>query len=1297
MGSDKVGFEVEVLDHFLFFLFFHHIYFMVCRWSDNGPRMDDARIAFADPTPLGSTAEVFSSVLIEEMNGVQTVGHYVAQTEYKLSDNGYMYMVFNYNSAREEHKQTTNASNFGRYFCFFLLLNSTVEYDFRLTFVGPTGKQSFADFVSSTDQLQHLCFDTLNLSVGDTRIAVDFSELDQITISHTNAFLPATDRLKLQIALLYFSDKDESNLYSIVPAIYNVSDELVQSGDSCVSRVVQENIPAPVDCSNDYDIFKNNVFCRSTNELDGTCSGHEWALYRLTDSIPAANLPKLAYVIDDSGGIVGGLSGTLNQYLTAHFLSKYDEAFDVTGFYVVHAVYSLPRGYYITIYNQYQSLKLLDQVDLNIVDVTGFGNYFCWWMEMDIVGEEVWALFITNDTHNSYSAVQVTSTDWTEYCIDVRKLQVPNDRYQADLSKLMHVQIVHTNTGLTTLTNVHMKYTQMYFSVDLKMYASPPAVFNPLAFFKKERVGGHCEYVVGPVTATTIPDLSPPKTQISAYTRNNYSSAIPHTNRLAIWVIDDQSHWIGLAHGLKTMGVPFTVTQNLDEALRHRVVIVYPYVRETISGPRDVALSVTDGIKLRNHMELHGNDVVFVASEGHTTLDLTCGVQPGQRIVYASYISFNTDIPDSPTETFTCDMDEADFKPYVHYPCETANESRSDTEKFIKIWDSYLPGFGNNFAALEYAASNSELANPVEMLAFYVKRYPVVINTATLQESTYYGPDPDVLPAGFEYKMGRVVKRNPLDPDKQTYSIKEELTETGAITKSTTNSGGHCYNMGVDIGSFTYLNFRYQLAGHSRSYSNEYEPGLDMLLRFIRNVYFDKFNDAVTYHPIPNGHRLSVMFTHDCDANRPDLWRLFSRTERQYDINATFTIFTKYTRDAYDVEFFFRGYDDLMDILDFGHELGSHSVTHSPNFYRAVPDFRDFSTGDGQEQYNFGPTGDKYETKIVCTDAREYFNIVQQRDGSVYGWIYSGETITNCSEYAKFFLPICAYQDDPTGVNTCGVYHTLGGSVLGELRVSKFLVDRLYELRGLPGREARSFRPGHLKYPPELNEALQATGLRYSSIMEANEVNSMLYYQQTHGYLEESLEFDKISELPDVFELPIQFDDFSYYPLRASYKEELFGGTNMSGHTWVVSGRMAKFGAIVMVLSHPTDEATETTFDKLSYTGIDKLEWEVELAERIRGYSSFMTMTQMGDFVRARNYIDVDFVLLAGDLLIKIEVIHEIRGLTLEVPIRFDCSASAKVERQLDDLVFKYQKNIVLSYLEPGTHTLTCTPNQLQT
>src|SRR5262249_32637616 len=53
---------------------------------------------------------------------------------------------------------------------------------------------------------------------------------------------------------------------------------------------------------------------------------------------------------------------------------------------------------------------------------------------------------------------------------------------------------------------------------------------------------------------------------------------------------------------------------------------------------------------------------------------------------------------------------------------------------------------------------------------------------------------------------------------------------------------------------------------------------------------------------------------------------------------------------------------------------------------------------------------------------------------------------------------------------------TVNGTVLGELRVSRFLLDSL-----LPGQRTVSFRPGHLQYPFSLPEALAATGYRFSS------------------------------------------------------------------------------------------------------------------------------------------------------------------------------------------------------------------------
>ncbi|MBX3328872.1 MAG: hypothetical protein KF722_00610 [Nitrospira sp.] len=49
-------------------------------------------------------------------------------------------------------------------------------------------------------------------------------------------------------------------------------------------------------------------------------------------------------------------------------------------------------------------------------------------------------------------------------------------------------------------------------------------------------------------------------------------------SRLAVLLTDPTSNWLRLAHGLKTIGVPFLVTQDYRQALAHRVVLVYPMI-----------------------------------------------------------------------------------------------------------------------------------------------------------------------------------------------------------------------------------------------------------------------------------------------------------------------------------------------------------------------------------------------------------------------------------------------------------------------------------------------------------------------------------------------------------------------------------------------------------------------------------------------------------------------------------------------------------------------------------------------
>lgn len=75
----------------------------------------------------------------------------------------------------------------------------------------------------------------------------------------------------------------------------------------------------------------------------------------------------------------------------------------------------------------------------------------------------------------------------------------------------------------------------------------------------------------GPAQADS---LHPPRAaQLGDFARGGKS-------RLAILVTDPESDWLGLAHGLRTIGIPFVLTRDYQAALAHKLVLVYP----TISG-----------------------------------------------------------------------------------------------------------------------------------------------------------------------------------------------------------------------------------------------------------------------------------------------------------------------------------------------------------------------------------------------------------------------------------------------------------------------------------------------------------------------------------------------------------------------------------------------------------------------------------------------------------------------------------------------------------------------------------------
>ena len=77
------------------------------------------------------------------------------------------------------------------------------------------------------------------------------------------------------------------------------------------------------------------------------------------------------------------------------------------------------------------------------------------------------------------------------------------------------------------------------------------------------------EGVEGPLSESEL--LQPVKERPENY--NNGESS-----RLAIWLTDENSNWVALLSGLKTIGIPFRITKDYKEALSHNVVLTYPYI-----------------------------------------------------------------------------------------------------------------------------------------------------------------------------------------------------------------------------------------------------------------------------------------------------------------------------------------------------------------------------------------------------------------------------------------------------------------------------------------------------------------------------------------------------------------------------------------------------------------------------------------------------------------------------------------------------------------------------------------------
>ena len=193
---------------------------------------------------------------------------------------------------------------------------------------------------------------------------------------------------------------------------------------------------------------------------------------------------------------------------------------------------------------------------------------------------------------------------------------------------------------------------------------------------------------------------------------------------------------------------------------------------------------------------------------------------------------------------------------------------------------------------------------------------------------------------------------------------------------------------------------------------------------------------------------------------------------------------------------------------------------------------------------------------------------------------------------------------------------TYNATTLGELRVSKFLLDHF-----TPGYNVVSFRPGYLSNPLSLPQSLQATGYRYSSSVTANVSLSHLPFKLNYNR--------DIGSETNIFEFPITVED----ELPPKMGERLDEAVSLAH-------KIRRYGGLFVVLIHP---------DILDH----KFDFQTRFVEAMKPYAWFGSLRQFGDWWSARDQITIDVKSRKNIRHVLLEIPDKIDGLVLNVPIKW--------------------------------------------
>jgi len=211
-----------------------------------------------------------------------------------------------------------------------------------------------------------------------------------------------------------------------------------------------------------------------------------------------------------------------------------------------------------------------------------------------------------------------------------------------------------------------------------------------------------------------------------------------------------------------------------------------------------------------------------------------------------------------------------------------------------------------------------------------------------------------------------------------------------------------------------------------------------------------------------------------------------------------------------------------------------------------------------------------------------------------------------------------------------GANSTRYGTIMGELRVSKFLLENFAR-----DHDVISFRPGYLSDPFDLPQALTSSGYKYSSSVTANVSLTHLPFQLTFGR--------GFKSLTPVYEFPITIED----ELPPKMIDRL-------GEAKEVARDIARIGGIYMVLIHT--DAVDT-----------RLDFQKAIIEEVRPYSWMGPLREFGHWWSARDWVEVDVTTGEEAMTLTIDAPMPLSGLTLEMNACYEVIDSDGLEISCED------------------------------